>query len=327
LAKKSGYNIISVDLGGTKILSSWVTSEGKILARVKIPTKIEKGKSTIAGRINESISKLLEENSLTAKDIKAICVGAPGSVNPYTGVIGTAPNLGLRKYNLKTELEKLTGIPVFIENDVNLGALGIQKFELSDKACNTLVVFIGTGIGGALILDGKMYRGTNFFAGEIGHIQIKNNGHLCGCGKKGCLEAEASRLAIVRNIMASVKKNKKTFIYKTIAEKKAVKSKAIAEALKRKDPIVTKHVIDASTLIGEAVANLATILNLDTIVFGGGVVEAAGPYMLPAIKAAFSKTVFADAGKGVRILSTKLGDDAALYGGVALAEEMLQIKQ
>lgn len=325
MTKKSGYNIISVDLGGTKILTSWVNSSGEILARVKMPTKAENGKNSVAKRIAESITQLLGENALTEKDIKAVCVGVPGSVNPYTGIIGIAPNLGVKNYNIKAELEKFINIPVFIENDVNLGALGIQRFELTEKSLNTFVMFIGTGIGGALILDGKIYRGSNFFAGEIGHMHVLDNGHLCGCGKKGCLEAEAGRLAIVRNIMASVKKNKKTFIYKTIVEKKAVKSKAIAEAIKKKDPIVMKHVKDASVHIGSAAANIATLLNLDTIVLGGGVIEAAGPFMLPIIKKSFMEKVFSDAGKGVKIISTKLGDDAALYGGVALAEEMLNL--
>lgn len=325
MAKTSVYNIISVDLGGTKILSSWINSNGDILSRVKMPTKTDSGKNNVAKRIAESIKQLMEENKLAEKDIQAVCVGVPGSVNPYTGIIGIAPNLGVKNYNIKAELEKFIAIPVFIENDVNLGALGIQYFELTEKSQNTLVMFIGTGIGGALILNSKIYRGSHFFAGEIGHMHILDNGHLCGCGKKGCLEAEAGRLAIVRNIMASIKKNKKTFIYKTIVEKKAVKSKAIAEAIKRKDPIVSKHVKDASILIGGAAANIATLLNLDTIVLGGGVIEAAGPFMLPIIKKAFSEKVFSDAGKGVKILTTKLGDDAALYGGVALAEEMLNL--
>ncbi|HEX2985165.1 MAG TPA: ROK family protein, partial [Ignavibacteriales bacterium] len=152
MTKKSGYNIISVDLGGTKILTSWVNSGGEILARVKLPTKAESGKNSVAKRIAESITQLLKENTLTEKDIKAVCVGVPGSVNPYTGIIGIAPNLGVKNYNIKAELEKFINIPVFIENDVNLGALGIQRFELTEKSLNTLVMFIGTGIGGALIL-------------------------------------------------------------------------------------------------------------------------------------------------------------------------------
>jgi len=141
-------------------------------------------------------------SGLKESKIKAVCLGIPGSVNPYTGRIGLAPNLGLKNFYIKEKLQKKIHVHVLIENDVNLGALGIKNFGVGKKNKNILVMFVGTGIGGALIFDGKIYRGTHFMAGEIGHMIVQENGPLCACGKKGCFEAVASRTAIVPSTSA-----------------------------------------------------------------------------------------------------------------------------
>jgi len=314
--------IITVDLGGTKVLSALLNSENKIIKTIKLPTKVEEGKSKIVNTIAASIKKIIEESGLNESDIRAISMGVPGTVNPHTGIIGSAPNLGIKNFNIKRALQKHFQIPVLIENDVNLAALGIKRFEFNDKTKNMLVVFIGTGIGGALIFDNKLYRGSNFFAGEIGHMRVNNDGYLNLTKKNSTFENIASRTAIVKAIKKELKNNPVSELSKL--KKKQIKSKVLAKALAGNDPIVKKHLNHACKVIGSVLGSITTLLNLDTIVLGGGVVEAMGDYMTPKIITAFNNTVLEEPGKQVKIVYTKLGDEAPLFGGIALADEFIE---
>ena len=315
--------IISVDLGGTKILSALINSSNQIVARVKIATDTNDGPEALVVSIAGAVKKVIEDNHLTEADIKAVCMGVPGTVNPYTGEIALAPNLGIQNFNIKEALANEISIPVLIENDVNLAGLGIKKFEMSNDVKNMVVVFVGTGIGGAFFFEGKIYRGTTFYAGEIGHIRVEGKGDLASAPTHSTFELLASRTAIVREIKKGLNKGKKSSLREYKSPKKALKSKALSEALNKKDPLVVKQINKASKTIGTVLGSITTLLNIDTIVLGGGVIEAMHEYMMPRIQAAFEKSVLAAPGECVKIFETKLGDDAALYGGVALAEEFL----
>ncbi|MCX6168200.1 MAG: ROK family protein [Ignavibacteriales bacterium] len=317
-------NIISVDFGGTKILSALINVNNEIVSRLKIPTNIEKGNEFLVKSIANSVKKILEENKLNEHDVKALCLGVPGTVNPFSGLIGNAPNLGIKDFNIKEALSREINIPVLIENDVNLAGLGIKKFELGADVKNMLVVFVGTGIGGAFFFDGKLYRGSSFFAGEIGHIIVEPKGEFSTFSNRTTFEMTASRTAIVREIIRGLNKGKKSILKEYKSPKKQLKSKALADALKKEDPLATKCVSKAAVTIGTVLGSITTLLNIDTIVLGGGVIEAMHEFMVPKIEKAFKESVLTDAGKIVKIFETKLGDDAALYGGVALAEEFLK---
>ncbi len=314
---------ISIDLGGTKILTALIDSKNKIIGRTKIPTDVEKGKSGLVTSIVKSVKTVIAENEISERDVKAVCLGVPGTVNPYTGLIGMAPNLGLKNFNIKEALLNHFSIPVLIENDVNLAGLGIKKMELKDQINNMLVVYIGTGIGGALFFDGKIYRGSTFFAGEIGHMRVDSKGDFSTNSKSSTVELSAARPAIVKAIKRDLRKGKKSILMKYESPKKALKSKGLAFAISKNDPLAKKYISKACKTIGTVIGSVTTLLNLDTIVLGGGVIEAMSDFMIPKIKSAFKEAVLEDPGKGVKIFSTKLGDDAALYGGIALAEEFL----
>jgi glucokinase len=234
--------------------------------------------------------------------------------------------LGLKNFNIKEKLQKKISIPVLIENDVNLGALGAHRFGEAKKSKNMLAVFIGTGIGGGIIIDSKIYRGTNYSAGEIGHTIIDKNGPVCGCGNKGCFEAFASRTAIVKNILSDMRSKKKSLLKKIISPNKPVKSRMLAAAVKSNDRLVIKHISHACDTIGLVLANSANLMNFDMVVLGGGLVEALDYFMLPKIKEAFNNYALKDVSKNLKIIANDLGDDVALYGGIALAEEFLKIK-
>lgn len=319
--------IVSVDMGGTKILASVLNSKKGIIARQKKPTDINSGTKVYVKDIAELINKVLSISKLKKENIVAVCLGVPGSVNPQTGIIGFAPNLGIKNYKMKSELEKLIPYPVLLENDVNLGALGIKNYGVGKKSVNMLAVFIGTGIGGGVIINGEIYRGFNFVAGEIGHMLVQKNGPKCGCGKKGCFEALASRTAIVHNIIYDVKKlKKKSVLADLIKSNQRIKSGALKNAIDKKDKVVTQRISEACEVIGDVLGSVCNLMNFDMIVLGGGVIEALGDFMMPIIKEEFHNHVFDAAEKGVKIVSSKLGDDAAIYGGLALAKEFLGIK-
>lgn len=313
-------------MGGTKILAAVINSKDGIIARAKIATKSDSSEKAYIESLAAITHEAISISGLKESKIKAVCLGIPGSVNPYTGRIGLAPNLGLKNFYIKEKLQKKIHVPVLIENDVNLGALGIKNFGVGKKNKNILVMFVGTGIGGALIFDGKIYRGTHFMAGEIGHMIVQENGPLCGCGKKGCFEAVASRTAIVRNILSDKRTKKKSKIGKLVPSGEKIKSKALADAVRKKDKIVLEHLKNACDVIGVVSANVSNLLNVDMIVYGGGLMEALGDAMLPMIKTSYYKNVLSDAAKGTKLVKSKLGDDAAIYGGIALAEEFLGVK-
>lgn len=317
-------NIITVDFGGTKILSALLNDKNEIISRVKFPTESNKGADIMVEAIAGSVAEVMKQNNLSESDIKAVCLGVPGTVNPFTGIVEMAPNIGMTNYNIKEALQKYFHIPVLIENDVNLAAIGIKKFEFNNNVNNMLVVFVGTGIGGGLIFNGNIYRGSSYFAGEIGHMVIDARTHINKKGKAKSFEQSASRTAIVDGIIADIKKGKKSILSPLVNENKRIKSKALLNALNEKDKVVVKHINNSCDIIGTVLASVTTLLNIDTVVLGGGVIEAMNEYMMPRITKVFKNAVLEGPGKCVKIVETKLGDDAALYGGYGMVEEFLK---
>ncbi len=312
--------IITVDFGGTKILTALLSKENKIIDRIKTPTNLKNGANGLVDDIASSIKILMENTSVSEKQITAIAMGVPGTVNPESGIIGVAPNLGIENYNIKKALQKYFSVPVLIENDVNLAGLGIKRFEFDNNVNNMLIVFVGTGIGSALIFNGQLYRGSSFYAGEIGHIKVDRLGNFSSKSKT-TFEQTASRTAIVENIKREINAGKKSRLLKTVKKGKKIKSGLLAKAIQDNDKLVISEMGKGCRVIGRVLGSITTLLNLDTIVLGGGVIEAAGDFMLPKIKSAFDEAVLPGPGKAVKIVVTELGDDAPLYGGVALVEE------
>lgn len=232
------------------------------------------------------------------------------------------PNINLAKFPLARELRKRFHVPVSLSNDVNLGLLGEKWFGAAKNAKNVVGLFPGTGLGGAIIIDGKLYTGTNGAAAEIGHMIVEPQGPLCSCGNRGCLEAVASRWAIERDIRQAVKSGERTIItHFTSGNLRLIKSKALKKALDAKDPLVTRIMKNASCALGKSCISLRHILNPDVIVLGGGVIEACGDFMLPIIKKVFSSDPFFKKIDRCRIVASQLKDDAVILGAIALARE------
>ena len=316
-------NVIGVDMGGTKILSAVIDAAGNILGTAKVPTKADAGTSVVIDRIADAIRQSIAKSGVNAASIAAVGIGAPGPLDPETGVVIFAPNLGWRDVPLKTELEARVGIPTFVDNDVNVGTLGEHVFGAGQGVQNVVGIFVGTGIGGGIILEGELFHGASKTAGEIGHIIVKAGGPRCGCGRRGCLEALASRTAMTKQFRKAIlKKGKKSVISKlTDGDLSAIRSGVLAKAIRANDKLTLKVFKKVTKYLGVGIGSIVNFLNPEMIVLGGGVVEALDDTFLDDIRAASEKYALPNTLDGVQIVQAKLGDNSGILGAAALARQ------
>lgn len=319
-SSKQDY-LVGVDLGGTKILAGIFDNSLRNLATAKLSTKSQRGVEAVVERVARCIQDAVDEADLSLKQIAGVGIGAPGAVDFDAGTVIFAPNLqGWKDIPLKKHLEKLLGVPVFVENDCNIAALGVYAAELKSKPRHMVGIFVGTGIGGGIVIDGHLYSGFGHTAGEIGHMVLEVNGPKCGCGNKGCFEALASRTAIFQRIKAGIKDGQKTLLTDMLGDDlDDLRSGDLRKAIRRGDKFVDKVIEEAAEYIGIATANLINILNPEVVVLGGGVMEALQDEMMSVIIETARDYAMAGAMKGVEIVASKLGDDAGITGGAVLA--------
>lgn len=323
-ASKSENLVIGVDLGGTKILAGVFDRGLKCVSQAKMTTKSQRGADEVIERVARCVRDAVDEGDLDLKQVKGIGIGAPGAVDPESGKVIFAPNLQWHDVPLKKALEKDLGIPVFVENDCNICTLGVYEAELESKPKNMVGIFLGTGIGGGLIINGKLYSGFNKTAGELGHMILEVGGPKCGCGNRGCFEALASRSAIFRRIQTAIKEGQKTVLTEMLGDNlDEMKSGDLRKAIKRGDKFIEKVVEEAAEYTGIAVANLINILNPDTIVLGGGVIEQMEDQMMAIIVETAHDYALDGTAEGIEILASKLGDNAGITGGAVLARRNL----
>lgn len=322
-----GEYYIGVDLGGTKILSGVFDTQLACLGRNKMSTKPERGAEEVIDRIARCVRDAADECDLDLKNLRGVGVGAPGSIDVSNGKVIFAPNLQWQDVPLKKLLEKELGVPVSIENDGNVAMLGIYEVELQAKPKHVVGIFIGTGIGGGIIIDNKLYAGSNGTAGEIGHMVIEVGGPKCNCGNRGCFEALASRTAIFRKIHAAVKDGQKTLLTEMLGpELSDLRSGDLRKAIRKGDSFVEKVIEEAAEYTGVAVANFINIFNPNTVVLGGGVIDALGDEMMAIVVETAEDYAMSGTSKGVEIIASKKGDDAGITGAAVLARRAAKDK-
>jgi glucokinase len=251
-------------------------------------------------------------------------VGSPGPLDPKTGVIIDTPNLAWKQFPLGEMLSDTFHVPVAVDNDVNLGTYGEWKFgEVKD--CKDVVgIFPGTGIGGGLIVNGALIHGFTGAAGEVGHMTVLLDGPYCGCGKRGCLEALASRIAIAEQVAALAARGDAPTIWEACgADLLKIRSGMLLKSIEVGEKMVEGVVRRAAYYVGVATANLINILSPEAVVLGGGLVEALTDLYLDEVKKAVKEHAMPFLRKGVRIVPAKLGDDAVALGAGALIAEKL----
>lgn len=316
----SNRPVVGIDLGGTKILAAAVAPGGKVLSRAKAKTQTEEGADAVIARMVACARDAMKSSGLKESDFLALGVGSPGPLDPDTGVIIDTPNLKWKQVPLAAKLKDALGLPAFVDNDVNMGTFGEFLFGAAKGAKHVIGVFVGTGIGGGVIINGELYHGFNKNAGEIGHMIVRAGGPRCGCGRKGCYEGLASRTAIIRDIADKVKQGKgKKSTRELFLSGKQVSSGDLKRAVENGDEMVAKVLRRASRYLGIGFGSLINLFSPEVIVVGGGVVEALGEDFLARARKFAMTYSLPLAGDNVRIVTAALGDDAGVLGSAAMA--------
>ncbi len=312
--------VVGVDIGGTKIMASVFDHEFKVLSRCRKKTRPKKEGQSTEDRVISAISEAIEEAGRPT--IAGIGAGSPGPLDPKTGVIIDTPNIAWKNFPLGETLSKGFGVPVCVDNDVNVGTYGEWCFgEVKD--CQDVVgVFPGTGIGGGIIMDGRLVHGFSGAAGEIGHMTVERDGPFCGCGKRGCIEAVASRIAIAKEAAALAARGDAPHILANCGtDLLKIRSGALARAIEAGDDKVEAVVRRAAHLLGMAVGNIINILSPEAIVLGGGLVEAMEGIFLEETRRGIEEHAMPFLRKGIRVVPARLGDDAVIMGAARMIAE------
>lgn len=313
------YNLC-LDIGGTKILGAIFDNDNKIIYRLKKKTK-EEGDS--AGNIENDIISVVEEilagSGIDKKNIKAIGVGAPGVIDQEKGIVLFSPNLPWRDYDIKTPIEQKFGIPFMIGNDVNVGVLGEYKYGVAQGYKNVVGFFVGTGLGGGLILNGTLFTGNKFKAAEYGHMILDPEGPLCGCGQRGCLEAFSSKQGMSGYIRQQVSRGRNSLMAEGVRNG-VFKSKLLKKALNAGDTVAMEAVDRACHYLAIATGNMINTISPDIVVYGGGVIEAVGDLFLDKILKEVDKYCMPSIRPTVDLKIAALGDDSNLYGALAMIQ-------
>ena len=301
-----------VDIGGTTVKMGLFEESGTILDKWEITTDTSEEGKAILPNIATSIEKKIEEHKLDKNDIAGIGAGVPAPVTAE-GVVNGSANLGWTYKEVKKELEELTGLTAYIANDANVAALGEMWKGGGEGEKNMIMVTLGTGVGGGIIIDGKMLVGANGAGGEIGHLCVNyDETDQCGCGNRGCLEQYASATGIVRLAKQKLGQEMRT----TILNKEDVTAKDVFDAVKAGDDVAKEIATTFGRYLGYGLANLAAVTDPAVFVIGGGVSKA-GEVLIPYIREPYMERAFF-ANRNVRFTLAELGNDAGICGAVKL---------
>lgn len=320
MKKKKSY-VIGVDLGGTKMLTALLNRNFEVVSEQKIRMETDKGSKYFLKLFANSVHEVLDEAKVGLEKVAALGIGSPGLIQSEEALVLFCPNISfLKNFSFRKNLASWFDMPITVENDANAGLYGEQQFGAAQGINHLVGVFLGTGIGGALMLDGKIYRGAHGGAGEIGHMVVDTMGPICGCGKQGCLEALAGRVAIASEAAALGLKQKAPKLYKMVGtEVSRIKSRALAKAIKAGDKTIEQLISYKAKLIGLSLSCIVNLLNPEMIVLGGGLVEAMPELIVRQVKKSVREHAMPGFMKEMKIVSARLGDHAIVKGAAKLA--------
>uniref|UniRef100_UPI004056948E ROK family glucokinase n=1 Tax=Agathobacter sp. TaxID=2021311 RepID=UPI004056948E len=308
--KKYGFG---VDIGGTTIKMGFFETSGNLLDKWEIKTNTEDGGSSILSDIAKSIDNKLAQEGISKDEVAGAGVGVPGPVRS-DGVVNRCVNLGWGIVDVAEELSALTGLKVKVGNDANVAALGEMWQGGAKGSTDVVMVTLGTGVGGGIIIDGKIVAGFNGAGGEIGHITVnKDEIEACNCGQYGCLEQYGSATGIVR---LAKRKLSKTSDETVLRKYDNLTAKDVFDEAKAGDEVALELVDEVGEILGSAISNIACVVNPEVIVIGGGVSKA-GEILISAIKEHFQESCF-HAVHDTKFVIATLGNDAGIYGCVRM---------
>lgn len=314
--------IVGIDIGGTNVKAGLVNAAtGELAFSTSIKTESEKGVDDTFDRLSNLVDEIIEKNGITKNDVLGIGMGIPGPVINQSVVAFFANFPWPKNVNAKELLEKRTGLHVKVDNDVNVITAGEAWLGAARGYKNVVCLALGTGVGGGILINGQLVGGFKGAGGEIGHMVVEEDGKLCGCGHKGCLETYCSATGVAREAISRLAVNKNNKIWELVGgDISKVEAKHVFDAAKQGDAFAIDIVNYVVRYLALGLGNIINILNPEAIVIGGGV-ALAGDILFDALKEELKKTALGISLDGIKILPAALGNDAGVVGAAALFAE------
>ncbi|MBI4323070.1 MAG: ROK family protein [Candidatus Omnitrophica bacterium] len=313
---------VGVDFGGTNIKVGCVTPRGRVVRRLVLPTRAHTTPETFLDGVEGAIARLCAALTIRRSQVRGVGVGVAGLVDGSRGVIYRLVNVpgGWEGVALRRLLERRLRCPCAIENDVNAVALGEWRFGAGRGTRHSVYVTLGTGVGGGLVVDGKLVRGIAGTAGEIGHTGVRLNGPRCACGRRGCLEAFVGTAGIVRRARQAIRAGNRPLERLAARHGGRLSPELVSRAARAGDRAAREIWQEVGCYLGAALANVVNLLSPERIVIGGGV-AGAWPWFRGRLRATVRELAFAVPARACQIVRAQLGDDAGIIGGAMLVEE------
>ncbi len=311
---------LGFDLGGTKMLAQVYDQNFKLLGKARKKTKASNDTDAGIHRIANVIREALEDAETSIEEITSIGIGCPGPVDMDQGLVFDPPNLAWKDVPVREKLEAIFPCPVAVLNDVDAGVYGEARFGAGTGARCVIGIFSGTGIGGGCVYRGEVFTGKRHSCMEIGHIQVVPRGPMCGCGRRGCLEAVASRLAVAANAAKCVYRGEAPHLAEIAgADLKHIRSSALAESVKNGDEAIEKLIREAARHLAMAVASIVHLMSPDVVVLGGGLIESLPEMIREIVSEEAKKRVMPAYRDDFDVRVAALGDDAGALGAAGWA--------
>lgn len=312
---------VGIDLGGTNIVAGVVNNKYEIVARAECKTAIPRPESDVCDSMAAIVKEAVKKAKIKMDDIDYIGIGVPGAVNPDTGMVETCPNLLFKNWDIRKMMNDRTGKFIKIENDANAAALG-EFLAGSAKGCrNAVAITLGTGVGGGIVIDGKIYSGSNFAGAELGHMVIVKDGKECGCGRHGCWEAYASATALINMTKEAIRNEKPEFSYMLSlceGDINNVNGKTPFDAMMAGDPTGKAVVDEYISYLACGIVNVINIFQPDVLCIGGGVSRQGDNLLNPIRAIVEAERITKHNEKQTYICCATLGNDAGIIGAAML---------
>ena len=312
--------VLAVDLGGTKIIAAIISNKGQVMAKEYHPTLANEGPQSVINRILSAIDYLLSQSNMDSSQLDSISIAAAGAINFETGLVTASPNLpGWYDIPLRDIVNQRYRVNTFLINDASAAALGEHHFGAGKGVNNLVLLTLGTGIGGGIIINGKLYSGRCGSAGEIGHMTVDVNGPRCNCGNIGCWEMLASGTAMAKEAIRRIEQGEKSSLTKLVEDKiENITAEKVSLAAQDGDPLALEVILKAATYLGVGMVNLVNIFNPEMIIVGGGVAQM-GDLLLEPARQVVKERAFPLSAQAVCIVPAQLGDDAGVLGAAVFA--------
>ena len=314
---------LGLDVGGTAVKMGLFNELDQMIDKTNFPTRTVQ---YLVDDIYQNIVKLFQKNNISLDDLKGIGIGFPGHVDGETGVVVYSNNLVAHNFDIVGKLKEKINTYIRISNDANVAALGEYHFGKGKELENIVFVTLGTGVGGGIIIDGKMLEGKNGAGAEIGHMVISTNGQLCSCGRRGCFETYASATALIRNAQVAMINNPNSLLWETAKSPELLDGMSFFEALEKNDKVAGIIFEEYIEVLAEGLTNLANIFRPDALILGGGI-SYRGDILMEPLQKRLEKMIYGGQWNArVELMISELKNDAGIYGAYAMCTKHKKVK-